>query len=36
MDYLNASFAHPGKAIDTIGDENATAKPSPITPCFPS
>lgn len=32
LDYLNASFAHLAKAIDAIGDQNATVKPSPISP----
>ena len=32
LDYLNASFAHLGKAIDAIGEKNATVKPSPISP----
>jgi len=32
LDYLNASFAHLGKAIDAIGDRNATVKSSPISP----
>src|SRR2546430_197687 len=29
LDYLNGSFAHLGKAIDAIGDKNATVKSSP-------
>lgn len=32
LDYLNSSFAHLGKAIDAIGEKNATVKPSPISP----
>ena len=32
LDYLNGSFAHLGKAIDAIGDKNATVKSSPISP----
>jgi uncharacterized damage-inducible protein DinB len=32
LDYLNASFAHLGKAIDAIGERNATVKSSPISP----
>ena len=32
LDYLNSSFAHLGKAIDAIGEPNATAKASPISP----
>ncbi len=32
LDYLNESFAHLGKAIDAIGDKNATVKSSPISP----
>jgi uncharacterized damage-inducible protein DinB len=32
LDYLNASFAHLGKAIDSIGDSEATVKSSPISP----
>lgn len=32
LDYLNASFAHLGKAIDTIGDKNVAVKASPISP----
>jgi hypothetical protein len=32
LDYLNASFAHLGKAIDAIADKNATVKSSPISP----
>jgi uncharacterized damage-inducible protein DinB len=32
LDYLNASFAHLGKAIDAIGDKNETVKHSPISP----
>jgi uncharacterized damage-inducible protein DinB len=32
LDYLNASFAHLGKAIDAIGNKNTAAKPSPISP----
>jgi uncharacterized damage-inducible protein DinB len=32
LDYLNASFAHLGKAIDAIDDKNATVKSSPISP----
>jgi len=30
--YLNASFAHLGKAIDAIGEKNAIVKSSPISP----
>jgi uncharacterized damage-inducible protein DinB len=32
LDYLNASFAHLGKAIDAIDDKKATVKSSPISP----
>jgi hypothetical protein len=32
LDYLNASFAHLGKAIQAIGDKNAIVKSSPISP----
>jgi uncharacterized damage-inducible protein DinB len=32
LDYLNVSFEHLGKAIDAIGDKNATVKHSPISP----
>ncbi len=32
IDYLNASFAHLGKAIEAIGDSNAAVKSSPISP----
>ncbi|HEX8798901.1 MAG TPA: DinB family protein [Terriglobales bacterium] len=32
LDYLNASFAHLGKAIDAIGDSSAMVKSSPISP----
>jgi len=32
LDYLNSSFAHLGRAIDAIGDPNATVKASPISP----
>lgn len=32
LDYLNSSFAHLGKAIDAIGEPNATVKASPISP----
>jgi uncharacterized damage-inducible protein DinB len=32
LDYLNASFAHLGKAIDAIDDKSATVKSSPISP----
>jgi hypothetical protein len=32
IDYLNSSFAHLGKAIDAIGEPNATVKSSPISP----
>ena len=32
LDYLNASFAHLGKAIDAIDEKNATVKSSPISP----
>jgi uncharacterized damage-inducible protein DinB len=32
LDYLNASFAHLGKAIDAIGEKNAIVKSSPISP----
>ena len=32
LDYLNASFAHLGKAIDAIGEKNAVVKSSPISP----
>ncbi len=32
LDYLNASFAHLGKAIEAIDDQNAAVKSSPISP----
>ncbi|QNI34471.1 DinB family protein [Alloacidobacterium dinghuense] len=32
LDYLNASFAHLGKAIDAIGDSSTMVKSSPISP----
>ena len=32
LDYLNSSFAHLGKAIDAIGEPNASVKASPISP----
>lgn len=32
LDYLSASFAHLGKAIDAIGEKNAIVKSSPISP----
>jgi uncharacterized damage-inducible protein DinB len=32
LDYLKASFAHLGKAIDAIGDSSTKVKPSPISP----
>jgi hypothetical protein len=32
LDYLNGSFAHLGKAIDAIGENNIRAKSSPISP----
>jgi uncharacterized damage-inducible protein DinB len=32
LDYLNASFAHLGKAIDAIDEKNAIVKSSPISP----
>ena len=32
LDYLNGSFGHLAKAIDAIGDKNATVKSSPISP----
>lgn len=32
LDYLNGSFAHLGKAIVAIGDNNAMVKSSPISP----
>lgn len=32
LNYLNASFAHLGKAIDAIGDKSASVKSSPISP----
>ena len=32
LDYLNASFAHLARAIDAIGDQNATVNHSPISP----
>lgn len=32
LDYLNASFAHLGKAIEAIGNKNIVVKPSPISP----
>jgi uncharacterized damage-inducible protein DinB len=32
LNYLNGSFAHLSKAIDAIGQTNASANPSPISP----
>ena len=32
LDYLNGSFEHLARAIDAIGDKNATVKFSPISP----
>jgi len=32
LDYLNASFVHLAKAIDAIGNQNASVKSSPISP----
>ena len=32
LDYLNGSFEHLARAIDAIGDKNATVKSSPISP----
>ena len=32
LEYLNASFAHLGKAVDAIGDQSITVKSSPISP----
>src|SRR5438128_12179018 len=32
LDYLNSSFAQLGRAIDAIGEPNATVKASPISP----
>jgi uncharacterized damage-inducible protein DinB len=32
LDYLNSSFAHLGRAIDAIGEPNASVKASPISP----
>jgi len=32
LDYLNSSFAHLGKAVDAIGDQNIPVKASPISP----
>lgn len=32
LDYLNASFAHLSKAINSIGEDEATVKSSPISP----
>lgn len=32
LDYLKSSFAHLGKAIDAIGDQNIAVKSSPISP----
>ncbi len=32
LDYLNGSFEHLARAIDSIGDKNATVKSSPISP----
>jgi hypothetical protein len=32
LDYLNGSFEHLAKAIEAIGDKNATVKSSPISP----
>lgn len=32
LDYLHGSFAHLGRAVDAIGEKNATVKSSPISP----
>ncbi len=32
IEYLNASFAHLGKAIDAVGEKTPTVKSSPISP----
>jgi len=32
LEYLNSSFAHLGRAIDAIGDNDKPVKPSPISP----
>lgn len=32
LDYLNGSFEHLARAIDAIGEKNATVKSSPISP----
>ena len=32
LEYLNASFAHVGQAIDAIGGKEPTVRPSPISP----
>jgi uncharacterized damage-inducible protein DinB len=32
FDYLNGSFEHLARALDAIGDKNATVKSSPISP----
>ena len=32
LDYLKTSFEHLGKAIEAIGDKNATVRSSPISP----
>jgi uncharacterized damage-inducible protein DinB len=32
LDYLNASFAHLGKAIDAVGEKSPVVKSSPISP----
>jgi uncharacterized damage-inducible protein DinB len=32
LDYLNGSFEHLSRAIESIGDKNATVKSSPISP----
>ena len=32
LDYLKGSFAHLGKAIDAVGDQNIAIKSSPISP----
>jgi len=32
LDYLNSSFAHLGKAMDGIGEKNASVQSSPISP----
>jgi uncharacterized damage-inducible protein DinB len=32
LEYLNGSFEHLARAIDAIGDKNATVKSSPISP----